>query len=247
MAWEARTRLPRKWSGGADSDAPSITRAVPVYASAGWAGRGGTAPGTGSRAAAAGRHGMDRRPTTGQRGQDRGTLPNVSPDDPLLTPPEDGWLRRPQPGEDPERVAVEGVLDFLDATAMSWPARSSDGRLAPPPVEHVLDHLARSHDLVEELEALSRPAGPYTVECVGELPRCELCEAGFARYYGHLEVQVRRVGARLCPDCYVDRCSGRLGSATGDLYLMRYDEVPAAVRQVCDIITRRQGRPSLWP
>jgi hypothetical protein len=111
---------------------------------------------------------------------------HVDPDDPLLTAPAEGWLRHPEPGEDAERVAVEGVMDYLDATAMSWPARSRDGRLVPPPDEHVLDHLARSHDLVDEDEALSRPAGPYTVECVVELPGCELCEANSARYYGHL-------------------------------------------------------------
>jgi hypothetical protein len=171
----------------------------------------------------------------------------VNPDDPLLTAPAEGWLRQPEPGEDAERVAAEGVMDYLDATAMSWPARSRDGRLVPPPDEHVLDHLARSHDLVDEDEALSRPAAPYTVECLVELPGCELCEANGARYYGHLEAGGVRVGVRLCPDCYVDRCSGRLGSATGDLYLMRYAEVPSAVREVCDVITRRQGRPSLWP
>lgn len=93
---------------------------------------------------------------------------------------------------------------------------------------------------------MSRPAGSYTVECLVSLPKCKICGQRPARYYGHLELGGRRLGARLCPDCYVDRCEGRLGSATGDLYLMLYGEVPAAVREVCDEITRRQGPPSIW-
>jgi hypothetical protein len=133
-----------------------------------------------------------------------------------------------------------------DMTAMSLPARDRDGKLVPPPHGHVLDHLARAHDLVPEIEALSRPAAPYSVECVTKLPDCDLCgHSGAARYYGHL-LGADGPGLRLCPDCYGDRCGGRLGSATGELYLMLYDEVPQAVRDRCDRATASLGRPSIW-
>lgn len=171
----------------------------------------------------------------------------MNPNDPLLTAPTEGWgVRRPEPGEDPLRIGLESVVDYLDMTAMSWPARDAEGRLVPPPDEHVLDHLSRSHALVDDDESNSRPAGPYTVECVSGLPECELCRGADARYYGHFVNQEAGPGRRLCAACYVDRCSGRLGSATGDLYLMTYDEVPQAVRDICDAITTRQARPSLW-
>lgn len=39
--------------------------------------------------------------------------------------------------------------------------------------------------------------------------------------------------------------SGTLG-ATGDVYLMLWNEVPPDVRTVCDELTASLGRPSLW-
>jgi hypothetical protein len=172
--------------------------------------------------------------------------PEPVDDDLLLTAPIEGWESQAPADADPVLGALGLVQDYLDMTAMSLPARDRDGNLVPPPHGHVLDHLARSHDLVPEIEALSRPAAPYSVECVTKLPDCELCgHSGAARYYGHL-LGADGPGLRLCPDCYGDRCGGRLGSATGDIYLMLYDEVPQAVRDRCDRATASLGRPSIW-
>lgn len=165
--------------------------------------------------------------------------------DPLLPAPDDvGWIRRPEPGQDPLDAAIEGVFDYINFNAVAWPVWDESGRLVTPPPEHVLDALARSYELAPEQEILTRP-GAHTVSVVMTLPVCDLCQDTEARFDGQLDVGGSSAGAFFCSSCYAARGLGTLG-ATGDVYLMTYGEVPEDVRAICDEITARQGRESIW-
>jgi len=169
---------------------------------------------------------------------------SVDATDPLIPPPsEHGWFRSPGSGDDPLEAVAEAISDYVNFNALVWPARDASGQLKPPPVEHVLDRLARSEDLVPEEQALTRPAAG-TVAVIGRLPDCDLCGHP-ARYDGQLTVNGTKAAAFACPTCYDEYGSGALG-ATGDVYLMTWTEVPSEVRRVCDELTAQLGRPSLW-
>lgn len=133
-------------------------------------------------------------------------------------------------------------MDHMNLGAMVWPARGPDGVLRPPPDEHVLDHLARSNELVDEVRALSTLSAG-TVAVVVDLPSCDVC-GWVARYDATVEVSGGTGGAYLCRDCYNERGSGSLG-ASGDVYLMRLDEVSDWVRDRYDAVARSRGKSPL--
>ncbi len=163
--------------------------------------------------------------------------------DPLLPqPPDELHVPGHLTGEDRIRWVFEAAVDHVNFNAMAWPARDRSGTLQPPPDEHVLDGLARANDLVDEERALSTiSAGTVTV--VTDLPSCDLCNQE-ARYDATIEVSGRSGGAFLCPACYEMRGSGSLG-ASGDVYLMRIDEVSDWVRQRYDAVAASIGKPPL--
>lgn len=168
----------------------------------------------------------------------------VDANDPLIPPPDDTAFEPVMPGEDPIEAGARRVSDYFNMAAMAWPARDATGQLVPPPPEHVLDSLARSYDLVEEEQAQVRPAAG-TVTVIPQLPVCDFCGGQNARYDGHLKSGDQSIAGMACSDCY-----GRAGleslGATGDVYLMTKADVPKEVRAVCDELTARLGRPSLW-
>jgi hypothetical protein len=134
--------------------------------------------------------------------------------DPLLPQPPDELKVPPHlTGEDRRRWLFEAALDHMNMGAMVWPARDREGDLQPPPDEHVLDHLARCNELVDEVRALSTLSAG-TVAVVVDLPSCD------------------------------ERGSGSLG-ASGDVYLMRLDEVSDWVRDRYDAVARLRGKPPL--
>lgn len=169
----------------------------------------------------------------------------VDASDPLIPPPDAGWLAVPAiaPHQDPERALAEAVFDYFNFNALAWPARDASGALVPPPDEHVLDRLARAEELVSEEQTQVRPeAGTVTV--MSTLHTCDLCFLP-ARYDAKLTVDEMKVFGFACPDCYGRHGSGTLG-ASGDTYMMTWDEVSPEVRAVCDELTASLGRPSLW-
>jgi len=169
----------------------------------------------------------------------------MNADDPLLPAPDpSGWMATPPAGEDAVEHSVTAAMDYMNFHAIAWPARDSAGRLVAPPDEHVLDQLARTEGLVAEEESLIRPAAG-TVAVVAELPICDICDQERARYDGIASVGNKSATAFSCPACYDRYGSGTLG-ATGDCYLMTLPEVSPAVRAVCDELTKRHGRASLW-
>lgn len=135
------------------------------------------------------------------------------------------------------------VSDHFNLNALVWQARDAEGRLAPPPAEHVLDHLARSNDLVEE-ERSNTTIGANTVTVQSDLPECDLC-GDPARYDARLASGGHTVNAFACPSCYTEHGSGTLG-ASGDVYIMLDSEVPSDVRRICNEIREGQDKPPLF-
>ena len=169
----------------------------------------------------------------------------MNADDPLIPGPDgDGWLTRPVPGQDPMEAAMEAIADYMNFNAIAWPARAADGNLGPPPDEHVLDSLARSEGLVSEEETQVRPAAG-TVAVVAALPDCDVCGVLPARIDGRVLSNEELVAVFACAACYDDYGQGSLG-ASGDVWLMLKSEVSPEVRAVCDELSARLGRPSLW-
>jgi hypothetical protein len=167
----------------------------------------------------------------------------VNADDPLIPPPDDVPVEPLAPSADPEKAAFRRAFDYVNMNAIAWPAMDAAGHMVPPPDEHVLDQLARTEELVPEEMQQVRPAAD-TVAVISSLHECDLCGAE-ARYDGRLQIEGKVIPAFACPDCYGRYGSGTLG-AGGDVYLMTRSEVPLQVRAVCDELTSRLGRPSLW-
>jgi hypothetical protein len=121
-------------------------------------------------------------------------------------------------------------------------ARENASRdLAPPPPEHVLDHLARAYDLVPEDEQLVRPTA-NTVYVRSDSPDCDFCATEGARY------DARNGGAArfACCPCYQEEGAGLL-DASGDCYLMLHGEVPYEVRAICEALPSRGEAQHLGP
>lgn len=164
--------------------------------------------------------------------------------DPLLPLP-DISLNIPEelPGEDQLKAAYVGVSDHVNLHAMSWPAKDRSGRLVPPPAEHVLHDLAHAYNLVEEERLFESPRlGDVTV--VTELPGCGMCDEE-ARYDAAVEVAGGAAGVFLCDAHYLEHGSGTLG-ATGDTYLMLFEEVPQAVQDDCNVLLAAQQRQPIF-
>jgi len=164
--------------------------------------------------------------------------------DPLLPLP-DMPLNLPQElsGEDQLKAAFVSASDHVNLHAMAWPAKDRNGRLVPPPAEHVLHDLAHAYSLVEEERLFESPRlGDVTV--VTELPECGMCvEKG--RYDAIVEVRGEKAGAFLCNAHYLEYGSGTLG-ASGDTYLMLFGEVPQSVQKDCNILLEAQGRQPMF-
>jgi hypothetical protein len=172
----------------------------------------------------------------------------LDPDSPLITPPDPStWLVVPE-HDNFLLDALEQVIDTQILSEVTWPARDGSGRLAPPPDCHFLDQLVRGHDLLGEADE------HYHVEVVGqgaqtvaELLRgeaCDLCR-GHGRYSARIWWQGRRQHGVLCAACYDQHGDGQLGG-TRDWFLFTLDDVPARVQEVCDVLTGRLDRDSLW-
>jgi hypothetical protein len=170
----------------------------------------------------------------------------MTADDPLLPSPDSSaWINPLDNTGDGLEGATSEVIDYFEASTIVFPARDRQGQLAPPPDEHVLDYLARSHSLVDEIEALARPSAG-TVCVLDTLPLCDLCHREEARYDTYVVRDGHRTGCFLGPNCFADRGENRLGTGQA-VYMMTYAEVSPEVRRVCDVLCRRYGQPSLWP
>ncbi|WP_157210048.1 hypothetical protein [Nocardioides aequoreus] len=112
-----------------------------------------------------------------------------------------------------------------------------------PPDTHVLDHLARVWDLVDEDTAAHRPAAA-TVACPVEELECDLCESR-ARYETPVLNRGETVPIYACLDCTRAHGDPVLGPGSS-VYLMYEDEIPQRVRKVCDEIRDLQGKNSIW-
>lgn len=172
----------------------------------------------------------------------------LSADDPLLTPPDD-WVTDPRAvplGVEPLAHFAEAVADYFSFHAVAIPAFGADDAPLIPPDEHVLDWIARAHDLVDEETSNVRP-GADTVYVYGEaLPRCDLCGSP-ARYDTMLSWPASPpVAGYACEQCLRERGDHTLG-AGHSTYLMTSDEVAPAVREVVVELCRRAGKPPIWP
>lgn len=161
----------------------------------------------------------------------------------LPQPPDELQIPRNLTGEARLRWVFEAALDHMNLHAMAWPARDRHGSLQPPPDDHVLDHLARADDLVDE-ERAGSTISAGTVAVLEHLPSCDLCGEEEARYDGTIEVSGRTGGAYMCSDCYEEHGSGSLG-ASGDVYLMTFAEVSDWVRDRYDTVAGSRGKPPL--
>jgi hypothetical protein len=163
--------------------------------------------------------------------------------DPIISQPDDYFVV-PEGLTAAQRAEwlVSAAYDYVNLHSMVWPATDADGRLVPPPSPHVLDHLARAEELVDE-ERSNTTLAANTVSVVGRLPNCDGC-GGAARYDALIDVTGRRAGAFLCGPCYQTSGSGQLGQ--GDVYLMLKTEVPDDVKQVCNQIRAGQGKAPLF-
>lgn len=172
----------------------------------------------------------------------------MNADDPLIPAPStDGWFPPAGNGEDALERGYANALDYFSFNAIAWPAKNAAGDLVAPPDEHVLDYLARAHDLVDEETAAVRPSAS-TVAVVSTLHFCNLCDDPDvrARYDARLTVKDVTATGFACERCY-DACGGGILGASGDTYLLTLHEVSQAVRDVCNELTTRLDRPSLWP
>lgn len=134
-------------------------------------------------------------------------------------------------------------LALPDLYVVVVPVLGAHNKRWVPPDEHVLDHLARTLDLVDESAADSRPAA-YTVAVLDDLPSCEHCD-NRARYQTCWNHDPQRAAVFACLQClrwYGDRWIG-LGHST---YLMTVKEVPDQVRRAVEDLCDRRGTPSPW-
>lgn len=157
-------------------------------------------------------------------------------EDGLLDPvdeAEDRWIWTQEGSGDRLRDAVHAVGDVLATRHIVWPA-VRDGRLVPPPDEHVLDALVRRSLIYGESPEWDavwdlRPRASTVIFSDGLTNRCDLCGARPARYDGRIAAR-RDFPAWLCPWCYQRRSTLRLGLAEGQ-FVMRYSEIGDAVWQ----------------
>jgi hypothetical protein len=170
----------------------------------------------------------------------------VDAQDPLIAqPPNEPIPLSPAlSNEERIRTLMSAVLDHVNLNAIAWPAMDTRGCLVPPPDEHVLDHLARTNELVDEDRALITLAA-NTVWVGTELLDCDLCDE-LARYDSTMPTTSGgEAGAYLCPNCYQEHGSGSLG-ASGDTYLMVTAEVSEGVRQRCNDLCDSLGRDHMF-
>ena len=138
---------------------------------------------------------------------------------------------------DPIAAGVTWIGDIVTQNQIVWPAER-DGKLQPPPVQHVLDRLVRSRIAGEsaevEAELVLRP-DPGTVAVVHQLPRCDLCTRGGVERPARYDSTItgRSGMANMCIEHYLEHSPRRLGLAWGQ-YLVTRDEVPAAVLEAYD-------------
>lgn len=146
---------------------------------------------------------------------------------------------------DPLVHVADSFGHLLNVDERALPAFDERSLATVPPDEHVLDHLARSRDLVGwEIEMSS--LGPHTV-CVvhGALPKCDFCPIP-ARYDTPFILPSGRTGmGYACEQCLRGHGNHTLGSGH-TTYLMAQDEVSPQVRAVADELCRRRGGESIW-
>lgn len=162
-----------------------------------------------------------------------GLLPRVEDD-------EIDWLRPSlMPGTDYTEELVSWFRDIGESTAIVWPAVLG-GQLRPPPPIHVLDHLVRDEfagaSIEIEAEFFMHPQAG-TIAVMGSLPPCDTCKmqdgsAVDARYDTKLKAHTGR--ASLCPVCYMEHGTGRLGVGEGQ-YLLLSSEVSADVLNALEV------------
>lgn len=118
-----------------------------------------------------------------------------------------------------------------------------NGRLAPPPVAHLLDHLVRQYIVLEEdvlahdpgaFELLMGEPGTTAMVLGGQLPDCDICDQYSrptrpARYDGPASHRNDSAWAFLCPDCFAICAPPVLGLGRAQ-YLVTKTEIPAEVR-----------------
>lgn len=120
-----------------------------------------------------------------------------------------------------------------------------EGKPAPPPPSHMLDHLVRQYVLIDDqpllhlsdptdLELISAETGTMAMVLGAELPTCDLCRIEnrsprTARYDGPASRQRNAPWAFLCPDCFVLNAPPVLGLGRAQ-YLFTKVEIPTEVR-----------------
>lgn len=151
-------------------------------------------------------------------------------EDGLLDPvdqSEEEWLKSSLFGSaDRLEGAVHFVSDVIATRQIVWPA-ARDGRLVPPPPEHVLDALIRrSFNWGEspEWDAVwtLRPEASTVLFKMDLSSQCDVCRRRPARYDAYTER--RRFAAWMCPWCFQRRSTLRLGIGEGQ-FVMRYCEI----------------------
>jgi hypothetical protein len=137
------------------------------------------------------------------------------------------------------------------ATEASVPfAAIVDGRLRPPPDEHVVDFLVRRELVVElpdDLASELRAASPGTLAFLAFLPDCDMCARSGqspapARYDGPAN---NGPWGYMCPDCFLLYGTPLLGTGLGQYLMTREDvsdTVAQAVRQALET-WRSRGIP----
>jgi hypothetical protein len=174
-------------------------------------------------------------------------------EDGLLDPvdeSEDDWLRPELPAADPMKTIVAFVGDILATRHIIWPA-ARNGRLVPPPAEHILDALVRGSldfGASAEWEAAwtLRPIAGTVVFKQELSDRCDICRARPARYDGYL-LPTGAHAAWMCPWCFQRRSTLRLGIGEGQ-FVLRYSEVTDALwRRYSNALTvwHKRGAPVL--
>lgn len=171
----------------------------------------------------------------------------LSADDPLLPAPQT-WVTDPvvrPDGVAPVTHLVEAVGDYFTFNAIAMPVFGRDGAATVPPDEHVLDHLARVHDLVDEEVALLRPAANTVYVWPQPVYECDLCgrPARYDTYF--MDPPGEPVAGFGCEDCVRKRGDHTLG-AGHSVYMMTSDEVSPQVRAVVAELCRRLGREPIF-
>ena len=131
-----------------------------------------------------------------------------------------------------------------DELAPSMPAFDDAGNPVQPPDSHILDYLARAWSLTDEYTEQQHPIAASTV-CVwsGELPTCNPCKSP-ARYDAPTLTVHGSVWSYLCVE-HARNEQTTIGAGKGT-YLMRKDEVPAAIRLRVDRRLAQLGRETLF-